>query len=166
MDVYVRFWDNKSGKLIMIKFFDSQFLSWNNAISLYEHLENSIQELPKKHLLQLFMDRPNIDFEVLRLLDDSREQDELPSVLNVGCCSLHIFHVLYGTFPNRHEESWLAVRQNYEGHVEVAIWFTSKRRLSFESFRTWGVSIKVKVLFVRFSLVYLGANPRKWSKHT
>ena len=38
------------------------------------------------------MDGPNLNFEVLRLLDELREQDELPSIINVGSCCLHVLH--------------------------------------------------------------------------
>ena len=55
--MFVRFWDDKSGKA-MTKYFDSQFLSRPNAKSLYEHLENSIQELTNKTFYScLWMDQ-------------------------------------------------------------------------------------------------------------
>ena len=146
MVVFVRFWDYISGK-VMTKYFNSQFLSRPSAKLLHELLGHLIQELSKNIFHScLWMDQ----IWILKSSDESREQDDLPSFINVGSCSL----VPSWYFPDWHQESWLSVRQNYEGHVAVATWFTNKKRRLFKSFRKWGVSIKVKVL-MRFGLLEL-----------
>ena len=43
------------------------------------------------------MNGSNVNFEVLRLLDESREQDELLSIINVLRCGLHVVHGAFQT---------------------------------------------------------------------
>ena len=69
MGVAVHFWNGKTG-LAETKYFDSQFLRRPTAQNLFDSLYKSIGELEKNKLLQLAMDGPNINWNVLDLLDD------------------------------------------------------------------------------------------------
>ena len=74
MDVAVRFWNDKTG-LAETKYFDSQFLRRPAAQKLLDSLCESMGELEKNKLLQLAMESPNVNWNVLDLLDDKLMSD-------------------------------------------------------------------------------------------
>ena len=51
-------------------------------------------------MIQLSMDRPNINWKVFDVLKNHREEAEWSSLLNLGSCSLHIVH---GAFQTRNK---------------------------------------------------------------
>ena len=48
-------------------------------------------------MIQLSMDGPNTNREVLRLLDEYRSEKDWPSIINIRSCGLHIVHGTCGT---------------------------------------------------------------------
>ena len=90
MDVFVRFWDDKSGNE-MTKYFDSQFLSRPSVKSLYEQLANSTQELSKNTFYScLCMDQ----MRILKSLDCwmSRGTNVKYHELKMGETTLLVLH--------------------------------------------------------------------------
>ena len=69
IDVVVQFWNDKTG-LAETKYFDSQFFRRPTAQNLFDSLYESMSELEKNKLLQLTMNGPNVNWNVLDLLDD------------------------------------------------------------------------------------------------
>ena len=91
MDAAVRFWNHKTG-LAETKYFDSQFLRRPTAHNLFDSLYESMSELEKNKLLQLAMDSPNVNWNVLDLLDDKLVSDNFSKTLNIGSCAQHTVH--------------------------------------------------------------------------
>ena len=96
MDLNIRYWDDEKG-LVVTRYFGSQFLRRPNAENLFKHLLESMKLLSPKWLIQLSMDGPNTNWEVLRLLDEHRNEKEWPSIINIGSCGLHIVHGAFQT---------------------------------------------------------------------
>ena len=69
IDVVVQFWNDKTG-LAETKYFDSQFFRRPTAQNLFDSLNESMSELEKNKLLQLAVNGPNVNWNVLDLLDD------------------------------------------------------------------------------------------------
>ena len=68
MDVAVHFWNDKTG--LSETYFDSQFLRRSTSQNLFHSLYESMSQLEKNKLLQLAMDGPNVNWNILDLLDD------------------------------------------------------------------------------------------------
>ena len=91
IDVAVRFWNDKLA-FAKTKYFDSQCLRRANAQNLFDSLYESMSELEKSKLLQLSMDGPSVDWNVLDLLDDQLVSDNFSKILNTGSCCQHTVH--------------------------------------------------------------------------
>lgn len=91
MDVNIKFWDEMTG-MVQTRYFDSQFLNRPNASNLLESIVTAKRELNDEKLLQLAMDGPTVNWNVLEMLDDKRIEKELNKTLNIGSCSQHIIH--------------------------------------------------------------------------
>ena len=99
--VALRFWNEKKDQA-ETKYYDSQFLTRPNAENLYSGLETSMKGLDKVKLLQLAMDGPNVNWNVLNILDDKLESENSPQNLNIGSCALHAVH---GAFRDGFQKS-------------------------------------------------------------
>ena len=57
-------------------------------------LKGRLAELNMERLLQLGMDGPNVNLKLLRLYteDRKREDPNMPDLLDIGTCSLHVVH--------------------------------------------------------------------------
>ena len=91
MDIQIRFW-NESENLVSTRYFYSKFLKRPNAENLVSELNSSLSELPVKNMLQLYMDGPSTNWKVLELLNNQHAELEIPQLLDIGSCSLHVIH--------------------------------------------------------------------------
>ena len=57
-----------------------------------QSLKTAIKDLKEESILQLAMDGPNINWEVLRKLDDTLVEDGHNKMLNIGSCAQHVIH--------------------------------------------------------------------------
>ena len=73
MDCTVRFWNNETG-VISSRYFDSKFLLRSNSKNLFEKLLESTKSLDLSKLLQLSMDGPNVNWDVLKLMSTNKEK--------------------------------------------------------------------------------------------
>ena len=82
-------------RLAETKYFYSQFLRRPTGQSLFDNLNESMGELEKNKLLQLAMDGPNVNWNVLDLLDDKFISDNFSKTLNISSCAQHtvIYHI-------------------------------------------------------------------------
>ena len=82
-------------RLAETKYFYSQFLRRPTGQSLFDNLHESMGELEKNELLQLAMDGPNVNWNVLDLLDDKLVSDNFSKTLNISSCAQHtvIYHI-------------------------------------------------------------------------
>lgn len=91
MDLYVRFWDEESQKVV-VRFFGSQYMGHTRASDLLEKLLESLEVLKPQYLLQISMDGPSTNWKLYDELVKHRSQLQLPSLINTGSCSLHVVH--------------------------------------------------------------------------
>ena len=96
MDFSIRYWDDKE-QIVKAPYFDSQFLDRPNADNLLDSIKLSTERLRNESLLQLAMDGPNVNWEVLTKLDDKLVEDGYTKTLNIGSCAQHAIH---GSFQN------------------------------------------------------------------
>ena len=101
MDVALRFWNEKKGQA-ETKYYDSQFLSRPNAENLYAGLETSMKGLDKANLLQLAMDGPKVNWNVLSILNDKLESENFSKTIDIGSCAQHTIH---GAFKDGFQKS-------------------------------------------------------------
>ena len=56
------------------------------------HFRNGMALLNPSSLVQISMDGPNINWKFYRNLFQERKGEELPDLLNIGSCSLHVVY--------------------------------------------------------------------------
>ena len=66
------------------------------------HLKNETALLNPSSLVQISMDGPNVNWKFYRNLFQERKGKEVPDLLNIGSCSLHVVHEI---FKNEEKES-------------------------------------------------------------
>ena len=91
MDVLVRFFNEESG-LVETRYFDSTFLRRPNSTNLHAKLLESLSTIPLNKMLQLSMDGPNVNWDVLLCQHQYRTEKEFPDIIIIGSCGLHILH--------------------------------------------------------------------------
>ena len=91
----VHYWDRKN--IGVRRYFDSVFLDCPNASNLLDSLQESTKPLPGEEFLQLAMDGPNVNWNVLDGLDEQLIENGHTKTINIGSCVQHIVH---GTLQN------------------------------------------------------------------
>ena len=93
MDIGLRYFNDDTG-LVETKYFDSAFLKRAYSQNLHEKLLQSLSDLKLEKLLQISMDGPNMNCDVLKCHSQYREEKELAQLVIIGSC----LHVVNGTF--------------------------------------------------------------------
>lgn len=90
MDVFIRYFDNKSNK-VFTRYYGSSFLGHAKADDLVENFYKVLKELPKENMLQISMDGPNVNLSFLSKVDqDIKVERPLGKhLIEIGICSLH-----------------------------------------------------------------------------
>ena len=91
MDVSICCWNDKE-QMLKTCYFDLQFLERSNTDDLLDSIKLSTERLRNESLLQLTMDGPNVNWEVLTKLDDKLAEDGYAKTLNIGSCAQHTIH--------------------------------------------------------------------------
>lgn len=89
MDIHIRLWEDAEVKS---KYICSEFLGHSTATDIVEKLCNTLSEIGMINLIQLSMDRPNVNWKVFEMLQKEMQQQVVKSLLNVGSCGLHVLH--------------------------------------------------------------------------
>ena len=92
MDVGVRYWNNRKN-IAETRYFDSEFMRRPNADVLLKNLDESISSLNRRQFLQLAMDGPQVNWNVLKLLDDKLVSGNLSKTVNIGNCAQQVFRI-------------------------------------------------------------------------
>ena len=82
---------------------DSKFLEKPNAENLFESIKDETNALRQENFLQLAMDGPNVNWEVLRKTDDMLVGDNYSKTINIVSCSQHTVH---GAFETGATNDW------------------------------------------------------------
>ena len=81
------------------QYFDSQFMGHTTAKDLLKNLKSTLSKLNTRKLLQISMDGPRVNWKLLSLQSEDRQKEgaDLPQLLNVGSCGLHVVHGAFCT---------------------------------------------------------------------
>ena len=115
MDFIIKYWDGNTNK-VAVRYLGSQFLGHATAVDLLTLFKQGISRLDPKRLLQVSMDGPNVNWKFYTDLTTNleRNSEELPQLLNIGSCRLHIGHG--GLQKGLHESGWKL------GHLMRLLW--------------------------------------------
>ena len=91
MDFIIRYWDGNTNK-VAVRYLGSEYLGHATAVDILPHFKQWISRLDPKRLLQVSMDGPNVNWKSYTDLTKERNSEELPQLLNIGSCGLHIVH--------------------------------------------------------------------------
>ena len=90
-------WYFKDGE-VKSRCLSSRFLGHTIAKDLKRAFEECTEKLNLKKLIQVSMDGPNINWQMLDLiLEDRNSNETYPNLLDVGSCSLHVIHGAFRT---------------------------------------------------------------------
>ena len=51
-----------------------------------------MEEVDQSKMCQISMDRPSANWKFFNSVTKKREEDELPALINIGSCGLHVIH--------------------------------------------------------------------------
>ena len=91
MDFVVSYWDC-SKQRSCVQYFTSKFPKYCSADDLNLCLNEAIKELDQSKMIQLSMDGPHVNWSLYESISSTRKERGLPALINIGSCSLHIFH--------------------------------------------------------------------------
>ena len=103
MNMIARFWDSKSNK-VTERYFNSEFIGHATAADMSTHFRNGMVLLNPSSLVQISMDGPNVNWKFYHNIFQEHKGEELPDLLNIGSCSLHVAHANFEKDPN--ESGW------------------------------------------------------------
>ena len=103
MDMTVRFWDQEMNK-VTDRYFTSEFLGHATAADMFIHFKRgtALALLDPSGLVQVSIDGPNVNWNFYRDLFQERRGEELPDLLNIVSCGLHVVH---GSFQRGAKQS-------------------------------------------------------------
>ena len=113
IDFIIRYWDGNTNK-VAVRYLGSEFLGHATAVDRLPHFKQWISRLDPKRLLQVSMDGPNVNWKFYTDLTKERNSEELPQLLNIGSCGLHIVHG--GLQKGVNESGWKL------GHFMRSLW--------------------------------------------
>ena len=91
MDIHLRYF-NEETQMVESRYFDSPFVKRPNSDNLHNELLNSLSVVDVGKLIQISMDGPNVNWDVLKKHSQHREEGEMTSLVQLGSCGLHIVH--------------------------------------------------------------------------
>ena len=93
MDIIVRFWDKEKNK-VSSRYRNSQFLGHTRAADLLHKFREALGKLNLANLNQVSMDGPNTNWKFFDSFcsDRALTDPDLPHLINVGSCGLHLVH--------------------------------------------------------------------------
>ena len=90
-DIVVRFW-NPGENRVEVRYWDSQFLGHAAHMDILEHFNKSIEKIDPSKVIQVSMDGPSVNLKFYDKLVKFRQECELPQLINIGICGLHVNH--------------------------------------------------------------------------
>lgn len=91
MDILVRFWSDEESKVV-VRYLGSEFMGRSTANDVLITFLNGTKDVEKSKMLQVSSDGPNVNLLFLKHLTKLREEEELPPLLDIGTCGLHVVH--------------------------------------------------------------------------
>jgi hypothetical protein len=103
MDFHARLWE---GDQVITRYYHSEFMGHCTAKDMLDKFHSCMRDLNPRHLLQLSMDGPNVNWKFHDLVSKEIETDYSKHLLDVGSCGLHTVH---GAFKTAGEKSGLGI---------------------------------------------------------
>ncbi|XP_066934412.1 uncharacterized protein [Clytia hemisphaerica] len=88
MDLIVRYWDEKTQQ-VKVRYWDCSYLGHSTQADLLEHFSKTTESLDPSKMVQVSMDGLNVNLKFLKTLISSREEINVPSLVDIGTCPLH-----------------------------------------------------------------------------
>ena len=90
LDVHIRFLGVDG--TVQTRYIDSYFLGHATANDIVLKLNATMSNIDYEAMLQLSMDRPNVNWKVFKEVSASMSVKLGKRLLNIGSCALHVFH--------------------------------------------------------------------------
>ena len=91
MDQLVRIWSNEK-KMVATQYFNSEFMGGAKAEKILQTFEKGINKLNPESFIQISSDGSSVNSRSLNFCAEKKESEELPSLIQMGTCSLHTIH--------------------------------------------------------------------------
>ena len=111
MDINIRYFDFDLMKVDEI-YWHSNFLGTAAAVDLLKSFEDALEKLDLTKMIQVGMDGPSVNWSFVEKLKSSRDKNELPGLIDVGSCNLHVVH---GAFKTGVESTTWNVKPTLKG---------------------------------------------------
>src|SRR6267154_4379129 len=89
MDFHVRIWEEAE---VRTRYYHSEFMGHVTAEDMMGIFESATSDLDLRHLIQLSMDGPSMNWKFYDLIQSRLQIDNNKSMLNTGSCGLYIVH--------------------------------------------------------------------------
>ena len=96
MDIVIRFF-NESKNLVESRYWNPKFFGHGTAADLEREFEKHMEELDQSKMCQISVDVASVNWKFFSSVTKKREEDELPALINIGSCGLHVIHGAFKT---------------------------------------------------------------------
>ena len=96
MDLHVRYWDDTACEF-RTSHWTSEFLGKASVDDVLFMYDAFVSQLDKSKILQISSDGFNVNVAFLGLAQESRKEELLDPLINIGTCCLHILHRSFQT---------------------------------------------------------------------
>ena len=91
MDLLVRYWDDHAD-MVTTRYFGSTCLGKAAATDVYKEFKYVSEKIDVTKIVQVMSDGPYVNLLFLKLLNESRAEEELSQLIELGTCGLHTLH--------------------------------------------------------------------------
>ena len=111
MYLLIRYWYDENMQ-VEVRYWDSSFMGYCVSHDLKNHFSGRISDVNLNKILQVSMDGPSVNLKFHRDVQSNREEFELPKLIDIGSCSLHIIH---GAFKTGVESTDWVIKKTFKG---------------------------------------------------
>ena len=90
MDSLIRYWDTVDQE-VKVRFWDAKFLGHATHQDLLATFNEATGSLNMSKMIQLSMDGPAVNVTLYDVLKNSRSDNQLPGLIDIGSCGLHVY---------------------------------------------------------------------------
>ena len=91
MDLVIRFWNFTQNK-IQVRFWNSVYFGHGTHVDLLKNFTDDLEGFDFSKMIQVSRDGPSVNLKFLEVLKKSREESDLPKVIDIGSCNLHVVY--------------------------------------------------------------------------
>ena len=128
MELMVRYWDINWNK-VKVRYWNSKFLGHTTHTDLLHHFNDAFSGLDMSKMIQVSMDGPTVNWKLFEALVSYRSECELPQLINIGSCGLHVIN---GAFRTGAEATSWDIKGTLKGIFQI-LHESPARREDYES---------------------------------